>query len=162
DRATGRTHRHPALEQSRHGRAGTVGHALRLPGDPPPDGRDRRPCPTRLAAVREWLSAGQAVLAAVERWRSLSAGPVADTPVTGGPPGDAGRPRPPVIERIALLPAQDPARTWSPEQVHQALEVPVAGVYSSMSRLESAAAWFVWTTAPTARPRRPGGGEPPV
>ena len=90
----------------------------------------------RLAAVRERLSAGQAVLAAVERWRSLSAGPVADAPAGDGPAVDAGRPRPAVIERIALLPAQDPARTWSPEQVHQALEVPVSSVYSSMSRLE--------------------------
>ncbi|MGW0826111.1 hypothetical protein [Streptomyces sp. NPDC002845] len=90
----------------------------------------------RLAAVRERLDAGQAVLAAVERWRSLSTGPVADAPVAGGPAVDAGRPQPAVIERIALLLAQDPARTWSPEQVHQALEVPVASVYSSMSRLE--------------------------
>src|SRR5690606_31101299 len=90
----------------------------------------------RLAAVRERLSAGQAVLAAVERWRALSAGPVADAPAGDGPAVDAGRPRPAVIERIALLPAQDPARTWSPEQVHQALEVPVSSVYSSMSRLE--------------------------
>jgi hypothetical protein len=90
----------------------------------------------RLAAVRERLAAGQAVLAAVERWRSLSAGPVANAPVTGGPAVDAGRPQPPMTERIALLPAQDPARTWSPGQVHQALEVPVASVYSSMSRLE--------------------------
>lgn len=90
----------------------------------------------RLAAVRERLSAGQAVLTAVERWRCLSAGPVTDTPAAGGPAVDAGRPQPPMIERIALLLAQDPARTWSPEQVHQALDAPVASVYSSMSRLE--------------------------
>jgi hypothetical protein len=90
----------------------------------------------RLAAVRERLSAGQAVLAAVERWRSLPVGPVADAPAAGGPAVDAGRPQPPMTERVALLLAQDPARTWSPEQVHQALEVPVASVYSSMSRLE--------------------------
>jgi hypothetical protein len=90
----------------------------------------------RLAAVRERLSAGQAVLAAVERWRSLSADPVADAPAADGRAVDAGRQRPAMIERIALLLAQDPARTWSPEQVHQALEVPVASVYSSMSRLE--------------------------
>lgn len=90
----------------------------------------------RLAAVRERLAAGQAVLAAVERWRCLSAGPVADVPAAGGPAVDAGRPQPAMIERVALLLAQDPARTWSPEQVHQALEVPVASVYSSMSRLE--------------------------
>jgi biotin operon repressor len=90
----------------------------------------------RLAAVRERLSAGQAVLAAVERWRSLPAGPVAVAPAAGGPVVDAGRPQPAMTERVALLLAQDPGRTWSPEQVHQALEVPVASVYSSMSRLE--------------------------
>ncbi|WP_371095181.1 hypothetical protein [Streptomyces sanglieri] len=86
--------------------------------------------------MRERLSAGQAVLAAVERWRSLPAGPVVDAAAAGGPAVDAGRSQPPVTERVALLLAQDPARTWSPEQVHQALEVPVASVYSSMSRLE--------------------------
>ncbi|MFJ4008239.1 hypothetical protein [Streptomyces sp. NPDC090026] len=90
----------------------------------------------RLAAVRERLSAGQAVLAAVERWRSLSTGSAVDTPAAGGPAADAGRPQPAMIERIALLLAQDPARTWSPEQVHQALDAPVAGVYSCLSRLE--------------------------
>jgi hypothetical protein len=90
----------------------------------------------RLAAVRERLSAGQAVLAAVERWRSLSAGPVVSAPVADGPAVDADRTRLAMIERIALLLAQDPARTWSPEQVHQALDAPVASVYSSLSRLE--------------------------
>jgi predicted transcriptional regulator of viral defense system len=49
---------------------------------------------------------------------------------------DADRTRLAMIERIALLLAQDPARTWSPEQVHQALDAPVASVYSSLSRLE--------------------------
>ncbi|MDO0916750.1 hypothetical protein QQM39_39845 [Streptomyces sp. DT2A-34] len=73
--------------------------------------------------------------AAVERWRSLSVGPVAYAPVTG-PVVDTGRTRPAMTERIALLLAQDSARTWSPEQVHQALDAPVASVYSSLSRLE--------------------------
>ncbi|MEU3280560.1 hypothetical protein [Streptomyces antibioticus] len=90
----------------------------------------------RPAAVRERLSAGQAVLAAVERRRSLSAGPVAEAAAGGGPAVDPGRTRPAMTERIALLPAQDPTRTRSPEQVHQALDAPVASVYSSMSRLE--------------------------
>ncbi|MCX4573448.1 hypothetical protein OHB41_09685 [Streptomyces sp. NBC_01571] len=90
----------------------------------------------RLAAVRERLSAGQAVPAPVERWRSLSAGPVVSAPVADGPVADADGTQPPMIERVALLPAQDPARAWSPEQVHQALEAPVASVCFGMSRLE--------------------------
>ncbi|WP_405523693.1 hypothetical protein OG426_10485 [Streptomyces canus] len=90
----------------------------------------------RLAAVRERLTAGQAVLAAIERRRSLSAGPAADAAAGDGPAVAPGRPQPAVTERIALLPAQDPARTWSPEQAHQALDTPLAGVYSGMPRLE--------------------------
>ncbi|MGC9540755.1 hypothetical protein [Streptomyces sp. UG1] len=90
----------------------------------------------RLAAVRERLPAGQAVPAPVERRRSLSAGPVAEAAAGDGPAVDPGRTRPAMTERIALLLAQDPARTWSPEQVHQAHDAPLAGAYSSMSRPE--------------------------
>ncbi|MFJ3933862.1 hypothetical protein [Streptomyces sp. NPDC090029] len=62
--------------------------------------------------------------------------PVAEAAASDGPAVAPGRTRPGMTERIALLPAQDPARTWSPEQVHQALDAPVASVYSGMSRLE--------------------------
>ncbi|NUQ95083.1 MAG: hypothetical protein HOY79_00485 [Streptomyces sp.] len=90
----------------------------------------------RLAVVRERLSAGQAVLAPVERRRSLSVGPAVEAAAGGGPAVNPDRTRPAMTERIALLPAQDPARTWSPEQVHQSLDAPLASVYSGMSRLE--------------------------
>ncbi|ALV33248.1 hypothetical protein [Streptomyces sp. CdTB01] len=112
----------------------------------------------RLAVVREQLSAGQAVLAAVERWRSLAAGPVAEAAAGGGPAVDPGRTRPAMTERITPLPAQDSARTWSPEQVHQALDAPLAACPGR----KSTAVRSVWTTAPTAPPCRPGGGGPPV
>jgi hypothetical protein len=90
----------------------------------------------RLARVRERLAAGEAVLVAVERWQSLPAAwdqaapavPAAASPVPSG--------QPPLIELIALLLAQDPARTWTPDQVHHALDVPAASVHSGMSRLE--------------------------
>ncbi|MGW0827828.1 hypothetical protein [Streptomyces sp. NPDC002845] len=90
----------------------------------------------RLAAVRERLSAGQAVPAPVERRHSLSAGPDAEAAAGDGPAVAPGRTRPAMTERIALLPAQDPARTWSPEQAHQAPDAPLTGAYSGTSRPE--------------------------
>lgn len=91
----------------------------------------------RLARVRERLAAGEAVLAAVERWQSLPAA-AWDQAAPAVPAAASPAPvaQPPLIERIALLLAQDPSRTWTPGQVHQALDVPAASVHSGMSRLE--------------------------
>ncbi|MEU2740259.1 hypothetical protein ABZ656_34110 [Streptomyces sp. NPDC007095] len=63
-----------------------------------------------LARVRGRLAAGEAVLAAVERWQSLtSAAADQAAPAVLAHASPVPVAQPPLIERIALLLAQDPA-----------------------------------------------------
>ena len=95
-----------------------------------------------LALVRERLTAGEAVLAAVSRWRSLSAlSPLPDlSPVVAASPVDVpavGRPglEESLVGRIELLLGQDPSRVWKAAQVREVLGASASGVHTAMSRL---------------------------
>ncbi|MFD0164935.1 hypothetical protein ACFVJH_12340 [Streptomyces decoyicus] len=102
--------------------------------------REEKELAERIERVREKIAAGEAVLAAVERWRQVATLPRA---VSAGAPEAAAAAQaagvgadPPLIEQIALLLAQDPDRVWSPEEVHRALGASPGSVHSALSRLE--------------------------
>jgi hypothetical protein len=98
----------------------------------------------QLGLVRERITAGEAVLAAVERWRALprfavgagAAGPVGQPPAAPAPVSAGEREEEvSLVEKIVLLLAQDPSRLWKPAQVQRALDVPAGSVHSALARL---------------------------
>jgi hypothetical protein len=107
--------------------------------------REEKDLAERIEQVREKIAAGEAVLAALERWRQVADAPTMappDAPPTPArvepeaawaPEAGAGLP---LIEQVALLLAQDADRVWTPEEVHRALGASPGSVHSTMSRLE--------------------------
>jgi predicted Rossmann fold nucleotide-binding protein DprA/Smf involved in DNA uptake len=97
--------------------------------------REEKDLAERIEQVREKIAAGEAVLAALERWRQVAT-PSAAAPEPTSRPDAGNGDELPLIEQVVLLLAQDPDRIWTPEQVHRALDVPAGSVHSTMSRLE--------------------------
>ena len=96
-----------------------------------------------LGLVRERLSVGEEVLAAVSRWRSLSVPPLSPSPEAAPVPSVPVVDVPAVVRpgadeslvgRIVLLLGQDPSRVWKASQVRELLGAPAGSVHAALSR----------------------------